>query len=1024
MKKVLIFLLAVWAFSETRFSFGFTPDPPRKSGIEFLKNKGQWSPEVKFRAAVPGGFVFLRKNALQYSFYDFETVHKLKHPHDDKEAEEVKNIKDIKAHSFLIDFLGANMSSDLQGENIQKQYYNFFVGNDAENWAKNVEVFEKMHFKNLYEGVDMELFHNGTSLKYEFHLKAGVKTDNIKMRYSHAESLEIDKGNLIIRTSVAELIEQKPYCYQVINGVKKEIRSRFDLDKDVVSFKFLDKIDENYPLVIDPVLVFGTFSGASSDNWGNSATYDANGNLYSLGTAFGVNFPITFGAFMTAFSGQVDVGIMKYTAAGNGLMYGTFLGGNQIEVPHTSIVNRNNELVLMGTTSSLNFPVSASAYDPSFNGGSAVSPMSGIDFLSGSDIFVSVLSVTGNNLLGSTFIGGSGNDGINLFDYNIYKLTYNYGDQFRGDIAIDNSNNVYIACTSRSNDFPMVNAAIPTSSGGQEAVIVRFNPYLDAVAWSTHFGGNRLDAAYSIKVSSAGNVYVGGGTNSSNLPTHAGSVQSYYSTLGDVLADGFIANFTTAGAYLGATYIGSPDYDQVFFIDLDNDNNVYAFGQTRGSLFFPISSIYGGVYSRSGSGQFVQKYNPSLTSRYFSTLVGSGRATPDISPTAFMVNSCGHIYLAGWGGNINNFMGYGGSSSVLGMPVSAEAIKPSTDGDDFHIMILSSNAQDFLYGTYFGSATTAPPRGDHVDGGTSRFDKQKGTIYHATCSCNGNDFPTTPDAWSTTNNSPNCNNASFKIAFDSLKAKIQSYSMSGVAGITEGCNPLKLRFKNLSFGGKIFQWFNGTSLISTSSSDVVVSFPGPGTYTIKLVIRDPLICNGKDSTQMVIKVHPADFRAEKDTTICLGQSVQLNASGSSSYSWTPSAGLSNPNIANPIATPTETTTYKVALSNSFGCKDTLGVTVTVLTKLKADFEVKVKNPCDSLQNVEIKNLSSGGDTYIWNFGNGNTSTLFDPPVQTYTAGTYTITLMVKNLVCKDSVKISKTITIYKNNVKFMGDTTI
>jgi gliding motility-associated-like protein len=1023
MKNFLTFFFTLLA-TVNAFAFRGNPDPPRKSGIEFVKNQNQWDAQVKYRAAVPGGFVFVRKNALQYSFYDYETVHKIKHPHSAEEAEEVKDQKDVKAHSFLVSFEGAELNSEIKSEGLQEHYYNFFLGNSPDKWARNVEVFEKIRQNGIYEGIDMALFHNGTSLKYEFYVQAGANPDKIRMRYDYADGLEIDRGNLIIKTSVNTIMEQKPYCYQVIDGVKKEVRSRFELNKNVVTFKFQDKINPNYPLVIDPILVFSTFSGAASDNWGNSATYDRQGNLYSLGTSFGAGFPVTFGAFQVGFAGQIDVSMMKYNSTGTGLMYGAFLGGSNVEVPHTSIVNRNNELVIMGTTSSPNFPTTFGAYDPTFNGGTPVSPMSGIDYVPGCDIFVSIISVNGNSLLGSTFLGGSGNDGISLFDYNMNKLTYNYGDQFRGDIAIDDANNVYIASTTRSMNFPLVNPSFTTPAGGQDAVVVRFTPYLNSVTWSTYYGGNRHDAAHSIKLSGTGDVYIGGGTNSSDLPVHSGSVQPFYTTFADILSDGYVARFNGAGAFLGATYIGTQDYDQVFFLDIDNDNNVYAFGQTRGALFFPVSTIYGALYSRPNSSQFIQKFNPGLTSRFFSTLVGSGRTTPDISPTAFMVNSCGHIYLAGWGGNINNFPGYGGSSSVSGMPVSADAIKPSTDGDDFYMMILSRNAENFLYGTFFGSTFTAPPRGDHVDGGTSRFDKEKGTIYHATCACNGNDFPITPGAWSATNNSPNCNNASFKISFDTLKAKIESYSMAGIAGVREGCHPLRLRFKNLSYGGRTFQWYLGSSLISTSPTEIVVSFPGPGTYTVKLVISDPLICNGKDSAQLVIKVHPADFRAEKDTTICAGQSVQLNASGSISYAWFPTTGLSNPNIANPVASPASTTTYQVAMLNSFGCRDTLSVKVTVLPKLKGDFEIKVKNPCDSLQQVEIKNLSEGGNVYQWNFGNGNTSTLYDPPVQTYTAGTYTITLWVKNTVCKDSVKITKTFTIFKNNVRIMNDTTV
>jgi len=87
----------------------------------------------------------------------------------------------------------------------------------------------------------------------------------------------------------------------------------------------------------------------------------------------------------------------------------------------------------------------------------------------------------------------------------------------------------------------------------------------------------------------------------------------------------------------------------------------------------------------------------------------------------------------------------------------------TVDGTDFYFFVVNKNAQNLLYGSYFGGAAI-----EHVDGGTSRFDK-RGVIYEAICAgCGGNSFtPTQPGVWSPNNgNTANCNELGLKIAFN------------------------------------------------------------------------------------------------------------------------------------------------------------------------------------------------------------------------------------------------------------------
>ena len=989
--------------------------------LTFIENKNQWDKVVKYRASIPSGFLFIRQNSLQYSFYEESA---LRHGHG-YENETTENIGKIKAHSFEVEFENANSFPKIAPTQIQETKYNYFLNNDPSKWVEGANGFSELTYQELYTDIDLHLYLQEEQLKYDFIVAAGADASQIKMNYKYAEAVRLEHGRLIIKTSVNEIMEQAPYCYQIIEGKKIEVPSKFVLHSKKgknktpqVTFDFPEGYNKNYELVIDPVLIFSTFSGARSDNWGNTATYDNNGNLYSGGTVFGAGFPVTAGAFDVEFNGQADVAILKFNAQGTGLFYATFLGGGQTDVPSSMIVNSREELVILGVTGSNNFPTTANAYDNTFNGGTDASVLGNYNFPNGSDIFLTKLTTNGSTLTGSTFLGGSGNDGLNTVTLGggtgavNNQLVKNYGDEVRNEVVLDANDNIYIASSSNSNDFPMVSAHRTTFQGRQEGIVAKFNSNLNSLLWSTYVGGNSLDAAFGIQISSTGNIYVVGGTMSNDLITHGGTMQSGYA--GEI--DGFIVRYAPNFAWQGASYLGTSAFDQAYYVDVDVSDNVFVFGQTRGSQ--PVTQ---GVYFNNRGGLFIRKISPNLNTILMATTIGGRDFQPGITPTAFMVNDCGNIYLAGWGSS-NIYSGGGPSTyltgiQVTGLPITANAIQPITDsgGNDFYTMILSEDATDLVYGSYFGGTNYIR---EHVDGGTSRFDKKTGTIYQAVCACTGSGFLTTPGAYSNTNNSNNCNNAAFKIELGVLEAAFTT------ANDINGCVPLSVTFVNQSVEGITYEWDFGGLGTSTQDTNVPFTFTEAGTYRVKLIARNPFLCIKEDSAFLTITVAPADFEISPDTVICKGQSVQLRASGGSDYLWSPSTGLSDPRSPNPIATPIQTTTYKLLTQNSAGCRQELTTTVTVLPELIPSFTLNVGDPCSASPIVSFINTSRNATSYLWDFGNGQTSTAQNPTPQNYTPGTYTIKLIAINDICNDIDSVTQEVVINPDIFTFSGDTTM
>src|SRR5690606_14186884 len=379
-----------------------------------------------------------------------------------------------------------------------------------------------------------------------------------------------------------------------INGKEQEVPCKFVLKGNEVTFAFPKGYRKKLPLIIDPTLLYSSYSGSTADNWGFTATYDDAGNIYSGGVVFynvagGGNFPVTAGAFQIVKSGMSDIGIMKFDPNASGpasRVWATYLGGNGTEAPHSLVVNSQNELLILGTTSSNNFPT-PNGFDTSFNGGTLIDPLSNsmVEYLmyqTGSDLFVSKLNAAGTAMVGSTFLGGNGNDGLLTITSPLVK---NYGDQFRGDITVDAADNVYIASSTNSVNFPLQNAFHATQNGFNDAVVCKLSPNLNSLLWSSFLGGSGVDAAYSIQVDNQNSVYVCGGTTSANLAQTAGAWKTT-NGLGIVPVDGFVSKITVTGnvptlfrtSYIGTTVGqtgGLSGYDQAYFLQLDASNNVY-----------------------------------------------------------------------------------------------------------------------------------------------------------------------------------------------------------------------------------------------------------------------------------------------------------------------------------------------------------------------------------------------------------------------------------------------------------------
>jgi len=935
----------------------------------FTENKAQWDSQVLYKCDLVYGALFLEKNCFTFSFYNPDDVH---HSHEPPELTNKREHSEptpgiVRHHAFKVRFINALESVQVSANAPLDGYSNYFIGNDKTKWSNGVKSFSTVEYHGIYRSINMVVNTNGDNIVYDFIVEKGGDAGQIQIDYKGIDDIRLHGNELVIKTSVNQITELKPRAYQIDGADTIEVVCLFVLKNKTLRFDFPNGYNHNLPLIIDPELVFATYSGSTADNWGFTATNDNEGNVYSGGIVHGTGYPVSTGAFQQNYNGSWDIGIIKYNPLGTQRLYATYLGGASSEMPHSLIVNEFDELLILGTTGSLNFPVTPKAYDTSFNGGTSLDYM-GVDFANGLDLYVAKLSPDGSQLMASTYIGGSANDGLNYRSgYSAYNgngiLYYNYGDGARGEIITDDQNDVYIGTCTFSNNFPVTSNGFQlNNAGNQDGVVFKLDYNLGTLVWSTYIGGSNDDAAYSIDVDSKYNLFIAGGTNSIDFPS---DTTGYKPVRPGGVADAFVAKVSRDGRKLmNATFFGSTEYDQAYFVRTDKHDEVYIFGQTKAK---DSTLIHNAPYSKANSGQFLARFSHNLDSLVWSTVFGTGNGKPNISPTAFAVDICDRIYIAGSGREWTTWQGWKPKPGVpdteyydfgwsliegtKGMEITPNAYQKVTDGQDFYIAVFDENVTGLDYATFFGelfygqcerNETAGGCTGciysgrDHVDGGTSRFDK-RGNIYQSVCgSCGGcQGIPTKPNpgAWSNTNKSSNCNNAVFRINL------LNDFTIADFEIPPVACLPYTFNFMNNSNSEKYF-WDFGDGTTSTEANPKH-EYEKPGFYVVTLIAYNSESCNRTDTLRRKVQIFSNSVDTLPDLTVCEGSRVQLglppNPSKDITYHWTPTANISDPNISNPYSSTRVNSQYLLTVSNGI-CFDSLYQKVKVV---RNPFTVKI-----------------------------------------------------------------------------------
>lgn len=321
-----------------------------------------------------------------------------------------------------------------------------------------------------------------------------------------------------------------------------------------------------------------TFLGANLDEWGEDIFLSTAGRVYVTGGTWSSGFPTTPGVVQTIWGGSADAFVSQFSPDLTALGASTFLGGSDFEWGHGMFITQDagDFVYITGETASGNFPTTPAAYDTSFNG--VV------------DAFVSVFNPLLSALGGSTYLGGNNSDAG--WDVNACDM----GAQEFVDIK------VYVTGATVSNNFPTVQGCYDTGyNGGYDAFVTELRGNLSPpLLASTYLGGSLNEWGESIDIyelaghsgECVAEVFVTGGTNSTDFPTPNGTFQTYFggsSISSGYEGDAFVSKFfDSLSTLFASTYLGGLANDWSYSIDLDAQENVYVAGETS-SVNFPVT---------------------------------------------------------------------------------------------------------------------------------------------------------------------------------------------------------------------------------------------------------------------------------------------------------------------------------------------------------------------------------------------------------------------------------------------------
>lgn len=544
---------------------------PSSLSLAFTANVGQADPSVLYEARGRSGTVFATADGVTLT---------------------------TRCGSLRMSLAGA--TTRVCGERLLPSKVNYLTGPDPSSWHTNLPAYAAVRYEGQTPSVSAVIYGHEGRLEYDLVVAPGVDVSTARLRFEGQASAETTTdGDVILKFATGQIRHERASVYQEIGGQRTSVDARVTLRDDGEIAFLVDTYDPSLPLVIDPVLDYGAFLGG-----GIVAINPAGVAVDSAGATYvaGMTEPgITVGGFPLI----SNACIAKFAPDGFSLVYATYLPANVAMAVGGVAVDSGGSVIITGTTSNPDFPVTPGAVDLQTNG-----------YL---DVFVVKLAPDGASVDFAAVLGGMAHDDVS-------------------DIAVDGAGAVYVTGCTSSTDFPITVHALDGSFAVSDAFVAKLSPDGSSLEYSTFLGGSASEGgSESIAVDGAGSAYVTGGTYSTDFPVTSGAFDTQFDA-----DDGFVAKLNPAGsALLYASFLGPGLGTDIC---VTRDGRAFVAGLTTHSNYPTTPGAFAASYQGGFTDAFVTAIAPDGRSLVYSTFLGGSGQDGSLGVA---VDSEGAAYVTG-----------------------------------------------------------------------------------------------------------------------------------------------------------------------------------------------------------------------------------------------------------------------------------------------------------------------------------------------------------------------------------------
>jgi hypothetical protein len=546
----------------------------------------------------------------------------------------------------------------------------YLVG-PTEDHHHDVPVFHQVSYQDAWPSIDVVYERSERGLKSTYLLAPDSDPEQIQVAWNGVNDGHVaEDGALVLRTPLGELRESAPVAWQDgPNGVRKPVTVSWapvSQSADGASrWTFaLGEYDAQLPLVIDPVISYGSYLGNDRTERADGIAVDGASAAYVSGRAGSslIDFMSAPG-FDQTFGGDInDNFVVKIAPHGQRLVYATFLGGNGGEADTDIAVDSSGAAVVVGSTGSTDFGFGgAPGFDQTIGGGG--------------DLYLVKLAPDGRSLVFGTFLGGSSTDGGWELELDAVGAIYVMGASSSPDVNFGGAPGF-----DQSPSSPLPGFGI------NDILVAKFSPDGMAVIWGLILTQSKVEWARGLAIDPSGGAYVLGVLlNSQGDPTYnlgCGSAPGLATTPHHVSEILVIKIAPDGRSPQYCTFLGGDGDEDAFGITVDATGAAYVAGRTDSSDF-PTSRS-----TPAAQQTFILKLAPN--GQAISSVTYFGGSLGDI-PMQIALDPSGALYVAGYTTSADfDFRGAPGPDQ-------------SFNGDDDGFLFKTTpNGQGFAFGTYIG----------------------------------------------------------------------------------------------------------------------------------------------------------------------------------------------------------------------------------------------------------------------------------------------------------------------------------